>query len=367
MRLSSIDILRGFAVLFVVVYHFYSILDLKSSIFYSVSSIYGSLGVPLFFVISGYLIFGSIANNIQKRGIKKGMLNYFLHRIFRIVPAYYVSLFVVFILAYYFMDMLTAWSNKFILKYLFSELTFTSYFNYKVTGFGLNGAYWTLNIEMLWYLLAPLFVLLFKKNMHLLILFCIGLLYFSLIDLGFFDKIFNLDKHQSNYLPLLYFYSYQLPGQIIYFIAGIYIYKKTQEGLEKKDNSKVKLLFGTLIILIAYLLLKKFIIESFLLRNILQLTVVVLLFKLWYLQQVVGLTLLKWIGEISYSLYLWHMPLLYLIKKYLLIHHISSYLMWGIYLASLFLIASLSYYFVEQKGYFLRDRFIQLLRLKNKF
>jgi len=68
MRLEGIDLLRGLAVLVVVVYHFFEILKLHNHFLYPYIISIGQIGVPLFFIISGYLIYRSVEYSIIKKG-----------------------------------------------------------------------------------------------------------------------------------------------------------------------------------------------------------------------------------------------------------------------------------------------------------
>ncbi len=75
-RISSVDIWRGIAILSVVLFHFDKTLP------------YGSLGVDLFFVISGLLVGGLLTKPFLK-GESINFFNFFLRRGFKIWPSYY--------------------------------------------------------------------------------------------------------------------------------------------------------------------------------------------------------------------------------------------------------------------------------------
>ena len=238
MRLEGIDILRGLAVILVVLYHFFELLGLQNHTLYPYIASLGQLGVPLFFIISGYLIYRSVEYSITQKGTKLGIKQYFSHRIFRIIPAYYINFIFIFLIVYFYFDSMQTWSLDFIFKQVLSHLTFTSYFLYKIAGLGINGAYWTLSIEMLWYILAPLLFLFIKKDRYFLIFIAISLLYLWSIDIGLLDTLFHLNSSQPSYMAQLFFYSFQLPAQIIYFISGIYIYKY----ISKKYTNSIPML-----------------------------------------------------------------------------------------------------------------------------
>lgn len=354
MRLDGIDILRGIAVISVVLYHFFVLLGLTDNNMFLYIHTFGSIGVPLFFVISGYLIYRSVDRNMSQKGTKKGLLNYSLHRFFRILPAYYFNLFIVFLMVAFIVENDFFYSASFF-RYFFSHLTFASYFTHMSTGFGINGAYWTLSIEMLWYIIAPLFLIFFKRTRVLLLIMLMSLLYIWSMGDGLFDSLLELDKEAFNYRLLLHYYITQLPGQINYFIAGILIYKYAISAAP--DRSIRNYLFATLILLSFIGVMGYYrIYLDFLPSHLILLSVTVLLFILLYTTKVKGGAFLEWIGKISYSLYLWHMPILFVMQKSHILEHRSLLEATLFFLIFLFSISSMSYYFIEEGGFSLRKR-----------
>jgi len=75
MRLEGIDLLRGIAVIAVILYHFFDILNSANSSMFQYIHSFGLLGVSLFFIISGFLIYLSIDYSISKIGMKAGLSN----------------------------------------------------------------------------------------------------------------------------------------------------------------------------------------------------------------------------------------------------------------------------------------------------
>lgn len=356
MRLEGIDILRGLAVSVVVLYHFFELLGLHNSIYYPFVISIGQIGVPLFFVISGYLIYRSVDYSISKKGLKPGLKQYFMHRIFRILPAYYFNFFIVFLLAFYIFHTMDTWSSDFIREQILAHLNFTAFFTYKIAGLGLNGAYWTLSIEMLWYIIAPIFFIFIRKDRYLILLFISSLFYLLALDYSLLDTFLNLDKKTNNYIYLLYYWSFQLPGQLIYFIAGIFIYKYSKNEAYIPRYAQYTL-FISLILLFTYLSTQKYFLESFTVKSSITLITVASLFIIFYRHRLRELHLLAWIGKISYSLYLWHMPLLFFIKKYILPYDFSFIFIIILFLVLLFSISALSYYVIEEGGFHMRKKF----------
>lgn len=355
MRLEGIDLLRGIAVITVILYHFFELLGFQTHILYPVISSIGQLGVPLFFIISGYLIYRSIDYSITHNGIKAGIKHYTLHRLFRILPAYYFNFLIVLALASTIIGAEYFYSSRF-LNQIFSHLTFTSFFIYQDSGLGVNGAYWTLSIEMLWYIVAPLLFIFIKKDRYYIGIIALAFLYLWSIDIGLMDTLFHLDKTASDYLIMLYYYSFQLPAQIIYFIAGIFIYKYLLN-----QNFIINTL-SKLIVLILILGLfigishQDFFITSFVIKNLVTLITVILLFILFYQSRIKQLVIIDWIGKISYSLYLWHMPILFVMKQSNILSHASMLNTVLIFIIILLAISSMSYYFIEEGGFRLRKK-----------
>ncbi len=364
MRLEGIDILRGLAVSVVILYHFFELLGLHNSPYYPFVISIGQIGVPLF-VISGYLIYRSVDHSISKKGINAGLKQYFMHRIFRILPAYYFNFFIVFLLAFYIFHTMDTWSPDFILEQIFAHLNLTAFFTYKIAGLGLNGAYWTLSIEMLWYIVVPLFFIFIQKDRYLILLFILSLFYLLALDYSLLDKFLNLDKAANNYIHLLYYWSFQLPGQLIYFIAGIFIYKYSKnETVIPRYLQYILFLF--LMLSFIHFSTQKYFLESFTVKNGITLITVASLFIIFYRHKLRELHLLAWIGKISYSLYLWHMPLLFLMKSFIPLNNFSLAWITLVFLMLLFIISSLSYYFIEEYGFTLRKRFenFQIIKFK---
>ena len=355
MRLEGIDLLRGIAVLFVIIYHFFTMLGFYDNPLFTYVHSFGLFGVSLFFVISGYLIYRSIDYSISTQGTKTGLKHYTIHRLFRILPAYYFNLAIVLIMATFVIGNHYLYSGSF-LRQIASHFSFLSFFIYKDTGFGINGVYWSLSIEMLWYIIAPLIFIYIKKDRYLIALFILSLAYLLGLDLALYDSFLNLDKNADNYTILLFYWSFQLPGQLIYFITGILIYKYINNQITISIVSKY-LLSTFVISLFIYVESHYDLHASFVLNNLFILFTVATLFILLYKEKPKWMSGLEWIGKISYSLYLWHVPVLYILKQTNILTHHHLEIVIVIFTISLLLISSFSYYFIEEGGFNLRKKF----------
>ena len=115
---------------------------------------FGSLGVSIFFVISGFLITGLLIGEKEKRGTVS-LKNFYIRRVLRIFPAYYVYLFAIFVLAATGFIALTPrdllWSGLYLRDYSAQATAWTNHT-------------WSLAVEEQFYLLWPLLVLLLDKR-----------------------------------------------------------------------------------------------------------------------------------------------------------------------------------------------------------
>jgi peptidoglycan/LPS O-acetylase OafA/YrhL len=113
-------------------------------------------GVPIFFVISGFLITGSYERN------PSDLRGYFWRRGLRIFPALWVCLaFTLVVLGYFgFLERAYVTSPIF-WSWLAGQLSFFQFYNpeqFRSFGIGVaNGALWTITVELQFYLFVPLF------------------------------------------------------------------------------------------------------------------------------------------------------------------------------------------------------------------
>jgi peptidoglycan/LPS O-acetylase OafA/YrhL len=198
-RYEELDALRGLAALAVVFFHF----TMERSEYNTIFKL-GTTGVDLFFLISGFVIFMSL----QK--ISTG-LEFAINRISRLYPTYWASVTFTFIL--FFSYSLYRGEGELVHKLVMYLGNLTMFQNYLGIA-DLDGPYWTLLIEMLFYLFI---LFLFEKKL-LKYIDIIGIVLCSVTVLvtHFFYDITYI-RGVIIWLPLLQF----LP----LFIAGITFYK----------------------------------------------------------------------------------------------------------------------------------------------
>lgn len=306
-RIKYLDGLRGIAVLFVLFFH----LGLFAQ---------GFAGVEIFFVISGYIITYILLIEINKEQ-RVDLYSFFRRRISRIYPPLIVMLLiVVFIFTNY--PILTI-ADKFHQEAIYSGFGLTNW--YEVihnNGYWESGTkspllhMWSIAIEIQFYLIYPFYVwgiLKYRNNTKMFNKRYI-ILTIILILLLFIGTCFS-----SFYLNFNILYYSTFSRMSSFLIGGVFsVLAFKYQGVSLKS---------ILLSLFSWLALVLLIIETFILKlNDLYLfrgllaayTILVgfLIFSCSLLQndnilnKILGNKILLFFGKISYSLYLWHIPVI---------------------------------------------------------
>jgi peptidoglycan/LPS O-acetylase OafA/YrhL len=177
-----LDGLRALAVLGVVAFHAAELAGgYPARLFLGPASIFiaGSWGVELFFVLSGFLLargwFVAESNGSRTPSIR----GFYRRRIRRIVPAYYVSIVVVLAVFVPFGLVSTASvSGRLGVENLAAHLAFVQHMLPLTSNdfAGVDGVYWTLTMEMTFYAVLPFAVRLFTGRRWIVTLVASGLL-----------------------------------------------------------------------------------------------------------------------------------------------------------------------------------------------
>ncbi len=171
--IPTLDGWRALAVIGVVLYHGKSGFFQTDSIFTKMSR-HGILGVDVFFAISGFLICGLLLKEYAREG-DINLRGFYLRRCFRILPAYYVAL-----------AAICAVALLGVIRMNFSELPscLLFYRNYMPLGIDERGGFytahfWTLAVEEHFYLIWPLLLLTVKPKRAGKAAFLLAMLVFS--------------------------------------------------------------------------------------------------------------------------------------------------------------------------------------------
>lgn len=188
MRIAALDLMRFFAALFVVLYHYIS--RPETNVYSSITSItnYGYLGVPIFFIISGYVIALS-ANN-------RTALQFAISRFVRLYPALWAGATFTAIITFLVTD------DRITASQLLANFTLLNeYIGIK----DIDGVYWTLKQELKFY--ACIFLLLAFGIFHKFHLWLTAWLTLAIMHL-----IFNQPFFMGWFIS---------PSYSLFFIAGI--------------------------------------------------------------------------------------------------------------------------------------------------
>jgi peptidoglycan/LPS O-acetylase OafA/YrhL len=352
-RLPGLDGLRGIAVLAVVIYH------AEASLLVG-----GFLGVDVFFVLSGFLITTLLIDELtQTNTVDRA--RFYLRRIRRLMPALFLVLFFsvlvsgLFVLdAAYHVRRDLPWAITFVLNwsYLFFE---QSYF-VNISRPPLLQHLWSLSIEEQFYVIWPIMLIglykvkignisprvkIFVVSAVLAVASTAWMIYLSISN-GFpipndpSRVYFGTDTHAMGLL-------------VGCATAALWRYEKLNERVTP-DRATVMNALGLFSIAgLAYFFLFVSELNEFLYRggflvlSILTATLVILAahpgLKFGAL---LGNPVLKWFGDRSYGIYLWHWPIFVLMRSGIDIQWPEP-LAFAVKIAIVLLVASLSYRFVE--------------------
>ena len=314
--LPSIDSLRALAVLAVIIYH----VDVN----YLPG---GFLGVDLFFVLSGYLISSLIIKEYKKTG-SLNLYNFYIRRARRLLPAVYFMITVVLVVMVMFNGVLLKKSHlDAIFGYIYSSNWW--YIFHKLDYFDSFGSQspfkhlWSLAIEEQFYMIFPLLFLLinrkkkdkdgfYKLNRNFLYVI-LGVILVSLIVHIILFDINNISR--------IYFGTDTRAFSLLVGAVGAILYP--MDKLNTKITPQENLVYSVVSLISIAALITIMIYTSeyntwlyrggFLLVAILGIIIIISSGK----QHTVMAKLLSFkpvvfIGKISYSLYLWHFPVLVL-------------------------------------------------------
>ena len=334
--LPHIDGLRAIAVLSVVFHHFSP--EIVPG---------GYIGVDIFFVISGYLIAGIIKKEIEEN--RFSFIDFYERRVRRIFPALFSVLIFTIILSYYYLlpsDFIVTLRGLVGTLFFFSNLVFWKDFEagyFAATSEGLIPLVhtWSLSVEEQFYLIFPLFLFVLYKFK-----FKIVTIVFSLV-LILFISLFLSEYFIDNKPVAVFFLT---PFRIWELLVGVMLVFNVLPIIRNR-------VLNELLSIIAFSMI---IYPSFFYNNLTIFPGISALLPVvgsamiihlgkngnTFIKSILEFKLILFIGLISYSLYLWHWPILvfsnHLDINYPILDNIFVLLIISI------IISSLSYFYIEQ-------------------
>jgi peptidoglycan/LPS O-acetylase OafA/YrhL len=320
-RVLELDGLRGLAILLILLGHHFAALlypPPDSFLVYLVIALrYSWSGVDLFFVLSGYLIGGIL---LDQRAAVNYYRVFYVRRICRIFPLFYLNLFVFFGLLAVGAGAISSWLFQYPLPFL-SYFTFTQNFAsvYYVAYVGAPAAWmgvtWSLAVEEQFYFVMPWIIRKCKDRwLPLLLIAAIGI---ALILRFYVYHAFTVGSI-ANYILT--------PTRVDGLMLGVLIaYVLRQPRWRQKLESSRRLLYAMLGFLALALALLNIwrqelaTTESYVMSTVgytwislfyALLLLIVLLNPQRRITAFFRTSLMRWLGEISYGFYLIHIPVI---------------------------------------------------------
>jgi peptidoglycan/LPS O-acetylase OafA/YrhL len=304
----------------------------------------GFIGVDVFFVISGYLITGNIYRNISAG--RFSVLDFYERRFRRIIPALAGMLLASSILAYLVFlpkDLLTFGNNLIAATLSYSNIAFyfakSGYFNANYSSILLHT--WSLGVEEQFYLVIPLVMLFIGNRIKLMRGVIAGIAIISFIAAAY---VALKNRETAFYVPTLRAWE---------LLAGSFV---ALDIIPKPTSRRVReLMIAAAVIMLATFAVFYTVAIPFPGAGALPPCLAAVLFILVGEQGETTLnSFLKWpplvfIGTISYSVYLWHWPIIVMLRMGAVPHVVVGTLASYIFVLVVTLVAgTLSWKFIEQ-------------------
>jgi peptidoglycan/LPS O-acetylase OafA/YrhL len=306
--------MRGIAILLVIFYHNFGFINYF---------FFGWLGVDLFFVLSGFLITNILINTISKPNHLK---NFYVKRILRIFPLYYLTL-VIFLLLLPLLNLRAEGINYFLQNQLWLWVYLQNWlFIIKPPGNNLLLTHlWSLAVEEQFYLVWP-FIILFVKKVKALFYFMLALL-LTVVALRYSLWIYKIENFA--YFNL-YTFS-RIDGICIGSMLAL-VRRFNKDGLQKTTPF---IIFSLALFNFLFYFLNKESEFTLPFMAVVGYTTFAVLFGLLVNEGVKGNNrvinfifdnkILRYFGKISYGLYVFHWPL-HLLSLPFIIKGLSKYL-----------------------------------------
>ncbi|WP_312390814.1 acyltransferase family protein [Chryseobacterium sp.] len=326
---NDISFLRAFSVIVVLLYHF------KFSFFKG-----GFTGVDIFFVISGFLMTKIILSKFESGTFE--YWEYIQKRVARIIPALLVMI-AFFIPVIYFV--IPTQFIQYLRSFFSSSLFFSNIYYYLNSGYfdGSSQANflihtWSLSVEWQFYMIYPIILMLFRK-LYLNNKKRFSVIFIALIAISFITMII----HNQSYS----FYMFYTRAWEMMFGGIVFLFESRAKNIHKKTRNiifsiSLASLFGSIFFINSHTISWP---SVYTLIPVIA-TTLILFLNVDY--KIFENKLVRFLGDISYSLYLWHWPF-FVISMFFGLNLRMRHRVIFIILSLIFAISS--YYLIEKRNY----------------
>jgi len=337
---TAFELYRAVAVSMVVLGHFFSFSKDVPIMVKKLIASFAYYGVPIFFIISGYLLsasFISLLKNTEYR-FCSALNIFFAKRILRIYPAYLISLII-----------LSIYSNSSILDFVVHLLNIHNLFD--EFSRSINGVYWSLAVEFQWYLVAPIVILFFVKTNTIaqLLLFSTSVTISILLR---FNVLNDFIRQSISFDNLVRLGNDQLYVYFFNFLIGVFLYRC--RNIKIKIHLLITIFLSILILCADYIKgnvisdivnYREKTVQCKLLLDYISISILgAVMFAFMNIElEKKYYRIISFISTVSYSLYIYHFPILHYLGNY----NFAWYLFFPVYILTSFLFATISYYMVE--------------------
>ena len=346
-RIDGPDILRGFAALSVIIVHLIASSNIDFGHFITQVGNKFTASVTLFFAISAFSI--AYAYNDEFFN-KSDFKSFYIKRFFRLAPLFYFAMFIEGVMIYHAFNHLPS----------FFEVLMSGTFLFNLVPKmqdGIVWAGWSLSIEWVFYLLYPV-VFIFSNNKKIIV---------ALWGVCVFISS-SIAKVQAEPIEIYM----NILNHMVFFISGIfvYLYLKDLQRLSVALGKYAGMISGIIIFSLAAFLLYCFSQDGYPFNIYIAYSLVwvgMISASIIGMPSFINNRLTRFLGKASYSIYLMHGMVLYLMKAFGMYQWIDTLVVSGPikFLISFSITAAvtvgvswLSYKFIEKPGIDLGKRFI---------
>src|SRR3954454_14919942 len=317
---KSVDVLRAFAALSVLVYH---VIEQTGWTEFPITGPFvwfraGGFGVDMFFVISGFVVTHSALSLRERHGPDSWRI-FAVHRVARLLPLYLVTGLVYLAMFPPQFGSVSAWAKQLITHLLFIHNWFPS------THGTINGVNWSVAAEVQFYLLIAL-LMGFIRVAPWWLMICVT------VPIAWIWRLiaFLVVPQDTPYTVYhLFVFTSQVPGALDEFGFGIALALLIRTGLAQKIFlwRSSHAIVGCVAVLTFWLTMSVYwpngaywdsiyMVVGFKTLLGLSFALIVLWFCLMDSPALVDrLGTLRYLGQISYGLYLWHLPVIHTLRK----------------------------------------------------